>query len=159
MEFLNLSKDNHFREKDLEKAIIQNLQHFLLELGNGYAFVARQKHIRAGEDFYIDLVFYNYILKCFVLIDLKLDKLTHQDIGQMDTYVRWYEENEKGISDNPTLGIILCSEKNETIVKYSILKESKQLFASKYKLYLPTEQELAREIEEGMIHYKLQQQK
>lgn len=159
LEFLNLSKENHFREKNLEEAIIQNLQLFLLELGKGYAFVARQKHIRAGEDFYIDLVFYNYILKCFVLIDLKLGKLTHQDIGQMNTYVRWYEEHEKGGGDNPTLSIILCSEKNETIVKYSILKESTQLFASKYKLYLPSEAELAREVEEGMLHYQLQQQK
>ena len=159
LEFLNLSANNRFLEKDLEEAILQNLQSFILELGKGYAFVARQKYIRAGDDFYIDLVFYNYILKCFVLIDLKLGKLTHQDIGQMDTYVRWYEENEKSAGDNPTLGIILCSEKNETIVKYSVLKDSKQLFASKYKLYLPTEKELAKEIEQGLLHYKLQHQK
>ena len=156
LEFLNLSADNRFLEKDLEEAILQNLQQFILELGKGYAFVARQKHIRAGEDFYIDLVFYNYILKCFVLIDLKLGKLTHQEIGQMDTYVRWFEENEKVGADNPTLGIILCSEKAETIVKYSVLKDSKQLFASKYKLYLPTEEELAKEVEQGRLQYKLQ---
>lgn len=156
LEFLNLSADNRFLEKDLEAAIINNLQQFILELGKGYAFVAQQKHLRAGDDFYIDLVFYNYILKCFVLIDLKLGKLTHQDIGQMDTYVRWFEENEKGSGDNPTLGIILCSEKNETIVKYSVLKDSKKLFASKYKLYLPTEQELIKEVEQGLLHYKLQ---
>lgn len=156
LEFLNLSPDNRFWEKDLEQAIIQNLQKFILELGKGYAFVAQQKHLRAGDDFFIDLVFYNYILKCFVLIDLKVGKLTHQDIGQMDTYVRWYEENEKGAGDNPTLGIILCSEKNETIVKYSVLKDSRQLFASKYKLYLPTEEELAKEVEQGLLQYKLQ---
>jgi predicted nuclease of restriction endonuclease-like (RecB) superfamily len=156
LEFLHLSTDNRFLEKDLENAIINNLQQFILELGKGYAFVAQQKHIRAGDDFYIDLVFYNYILKCFVLVDLKLGKLTHQDIGQMDTYVRWYEENEKGTGDNPTLGIILCSEKAETIVKYSVLKDSKQLFASKYKLYLPTEKELIKEVEQGLLQYKLQ---
>ena len=115
--------------------------------------MAGQKHIRAGEDFYIDLVFYNYILKCFVLIDLKLGKLTHQDIGQMDTYVRWYEANEKTIGDNPTIGLILCSEKNETIVKYSVLKDNKQLFASKYKLYLPSEEELKRELETELCNY------
>lgn len=159
LEFLNLSPDNRFLEKDLEQAIIQNLQKFILELGKGYAFVAQQKHLRAGDDFYIDLVFYNYILKCFVLIDLKVGKLTHQDIGQMDTYVRWYEENEKGAGDNPTLGIILCSEKNETIVKYSVLKDNRQLFASKYKLYLPTEEELAKEVEQGLLQYKLQRGK
>ncbi len=159
LEFLSLSVSNRFLEKDLENAIINNLQHFILEMGKGYAFVARQKHIRAGDDFYIDLVFYNYILKCFVLVDLKLGKLTHQDIGQMDTYVRWFEENEKGSGDNPTLGIILCSEKAETMVKYSVLKNSKQLFASKYKLYLPTEKELIKEIEQGLLHYKLQHHK
>ncbi len=158
LEFLKLSPDNRFLEKDLEKAVLQNLESFILELGKGYAFVARQKHIRAGDNFYIDLVFYNYILKCFVLIDLKLGKLTHQDIGQMDTYVRWYEDKEKGAGDNPTLGIILCSEKSETIVKYSVLNDSKQLFASKYKLYLPTEDELAREVEQGLLEYKLRQE-
>lgn len=159
LEFLQLPT-NRLLEKDLEQAIISNLQQFILELGKGFAFVAQQKHLRTGEDdFYIDLVFYNYILKCFVLIDLKLGKLTHQDIGQMDTYVRWYEENEKNTGDNPTLGIILCSEKNETIVKYSILKDSKQIFASRYKLYLPSEEELAREVEQGLLHYKLTHEK
>lgn len=156
LEFLNLSSDSGFLEKDIEKAIINKLQQFLLELGKGFSFVAQQKRISAEEDhFYVDLVFYNYILKCFVLIDLKLGKLTHQDIGQMDLYVRWFEENMKTPTDNPTIGLILCSEKNETIVKYSILKESKQLFASKYKLYLPTEQELKKELEEGLLHFKL----
>jgi predicted nuclease of restriction endonuclease-like (RecB) superfamily len=156
LEFLNLPSATGYLEKDLENAIIQKLQHFLLELGKGFSFVAQQKRISAEDDhFYIDLVFYNYILKCFVLIDLKLGKLTHQDIGQMDLYVRWYEENIKGETDNPTIGIILCSEKNETVVKYSILKGSKQLFASKYKLYLPTEKELAREVAEELLHYRL----
>ena len=127
--------------------MISKLQEFLLELGKGFSFVGRQKRITAdGEHFYVDLVFYNYLLKCFVLIDLKLGKLTHQDIGQMDFYVRYYEKEIKNEDDNPTIGIILCSEKNETIVKYSILEESKQIFASKYMLYMPTEEELKREI-------------
>jgi len=156
LEFLSLPSETGFLEKDLENAIIQKLQHFLLELGKGFSFVAQQKRISAeDENFYVDLVFYNYILKCFVLIDLKLGKLSHQDIGQMDLYVRWFEENMRTKSDNPTIGIILCSEKNETIVKYSILKESKQLFASKYKLYLPTEKELAREVAEQKLQYGL----
>jgi hypothetical protein len=127
----------------------------LLELGKGFSFIARQKRISAEDDhFYVDLVFYNYILKCFVLIDLKIGKLTHQDIGQMDLYVRYFEEEVKQSTDNPTIGIILCSEKNETIVKYSILKENKRLFASKYKLYLPTEAELKRELRLEIKKYK-----
>lgn len=159
LEFLKLPSDTGFLEKDLENSIIQKLQHFLLELGKGFSFVAQQKRISAGEDhFYIDLVFYNYILKCFVLIDLKLGKLMHQDIGQMDFYVRWFEDNMKRESDNPTIGIILCSEKNETVVKYSILKDSKQLFASKYKLYLPSEEELKEELERELLHYKLEKE-
>jgi predicted nuclease of restriction endonuclease-like (RecB) superfamily len=158
LEFLNLPAGSSFLERDLEAAIIQKLQQFLLELGKGFSFVAQQKRISAGDEhFYVDLVFYNYILKCFVLVDLKLGKLTHQDIGQMDLYVRWFEENMKTGSDNPTIGIILCSEKNETIVKYSVLKESKQLFASKYKLYLPTEAELIKEVEQELLHYKIEQ--
>ena len=121
---------------------------FLLELGRGFSFVARQKRIDVdGDNFYIDLVFYNYVLKCFVLIDLKLDKLTHQDIGQMDFYVRYYDNEIKAEDDNPTIGIILCSDKKDTIVKYSVLNDNKNLFASKYQLYLPTEEELVREIE------------
>lgn len=147
LEFLALKDNTNFREKDLEKSLIDNLQSFLLELGKGFSFVGRQKRITAdGEHFYIDLVFYNYILKCFVLIDLKVGKLTHQDIGQMDFYVRYYEKEVRDVSDNPTIGIILCSEKNEAIVKYSILEESKQIFASKYLLYLPTEEELKKEL-------------
>lgn len=121
---------------------------FLLELGRGFSFVARQKRIDVdGDNFYIDLVFYNYVLKCFVLIDLKLDKLMHQDIGQMDFYVRYYDNEIKAEDDNPTIGIILCSDKKDTIVKYSVLNDNKNLFASKYQLYLPTEEELVREIE------------
>jgi predicted nuclease of restriction endonuclease-like (RecB) superfamily len=159
LEFLDIPANSGYLEKDLESGIIQKLQHFLLELGKGFSFVAQQKRISAGEDhFYIDLVFYNYILKCFVLIDLKLGKLTHQDIGQMDLYVRWYEENVKGETDNATIGIILCSEKNETVVKYSVLKDSKQLFASKYKLYLPTEEELKEELERELLNYKLERE-
>lgn len=157
LEFLNLKENNRYIEKDLEKGLIEKLQEFLLELGRGFAFVARQKRITAEEDhFYIDLVFYNYLLKCFVLIDLKIGKLTHKDIGQMDFYVRYYENEIRGKSDNPTIGIILCSEKNETVVKYSVLEESKQLFASKYKLYLPTEKELISELENEIIQLKLQ---
>lgn len=154
LEFLQLPLNKDFYEKDIEAAIISKLQHFILELGKGFSFVARQKRISAEDDhFYVDLVFYNYILKCFVLIDLKLGKLTHQDIGQMDLYVRYWEDNEKTGTDNPTIGIILCSQKNETIVKYSVLKESKQLFASKYKLYLPTEAELQQELNAAIMKY------
>jgi predicted nuclease of restriction endonuclease-like (RecB) superfamily len=148
LEFLNLPDKASFRESDLEQAIIGKLQDFILELGRGFAFVARQKRISTETmDFYIDLVFYNYILKCFVLIDLKTGPLTPQDIGQMDLYVRLFEDTIKAKDDNPTIGIILCTEKDSTIVKYSVLKGSKRLFASKYKLYLPTEQELIEEIQ------------
>jgi predicted nuclease of restriction endonuclease-like (RecB) superfamily len=157
LEFLNIPSDSGFLEKDLEKAIINKLQQFMLEMGKGFSFVAQQKRISAeDEHFYVDLVFYNYILKCFVLIDLKLGKLNHQDIGQMDLYVRWFEDNMRNATDNPTIGIILCSEKNETIVKYSILKESKQLFTSRYKLYLPTEEEFKKELETGILQFKLE---
>jgi predicted nuclease of restriction endonuclease-like (RecB) superfamily len=147
LEFLDLDEKSVYRESDLEQELIDKLHEFLLELGKGFSFVARQKRIITDdEDFYIDLVFYNYILKCFVLIDLKIGKLTHQDIGQMDMYVRLYEDKFKIEGDNPTIGIILCSDKNETVVKYSVLNESKQIFASKYQLYLPTEEELAEQI-------------
>ena len=143
LEFIGVKQDASAYEKDIETALINELQKFLLELGRGFSFVARQKHIDMdGEHFYIDLVFYNYILKCFVLIDLKTAKLTHQDIGQMDSYVRMYDELEKGEDDNPTIGMILCSEKNEAIARYSVLNDSKQIFASKYQLTLPTKEEL-----------------
>ena len=148
LEFLNLKDYPNLHEKDIEEGLINNLQSFLLELGKGFCFVARQKRIRFDEqDFYIDLVFYNCILKCYVLIDLKLGELTYQDIGQMDGYIRLYEEQYRKNDDNPTLGIILCSNRNEAVVKYSVLNESKQLFASKYLLYLPSEDELKKEIE------------
>jgi len=143
-EFLNLSEDLKGKESLLEAALINNLQQFLLELGKGFSFVDRQMRISTETShFYIDLVFYNYLLKCFVIIDLKTTKLTHADIGQMDMYVRMFDALKRGEDDNPTIGIILCAEKDETIVKYSILKENKQLFASKYKTVLPTEDELA----------------
>ena len=128
-----------------------------MEMGKGYAFVSRQYHIRTElDDYYIDLVFYNYILKCFVLIDLKTDKITHQDVGQMDMYVRKFDELKRGEGDNPTLGIILCSETDEDIAKYSILHGNEQLFASKYKLYLPSEEDLRAEIERQKNFYRLQ---
>ena len=131
-------------ESVLETALINNLQKFLLELGKGFSFVARQFRISTETDhFYADLIFYNYILKCFVVIDLKTTKLTHADIGQMDMYVRMFDELKRGADDNPTLGIILCTDKSETMVKYSVLQESQQIFASKYKTVLPTEEELA----------------
>lgn len=149
LEFLGIKQNTQTYEKELETALINELQKFLLELGRGFSFVARQKHIDFdGDHFYIDLVFYNYILKCFVLIDLKTTKLTHQDIGQMDSYVRMYDDLQKGDDDNPTIGIILCSDKNEAIAKYSVLNESKQIFASKYQFTLPTIEELQNYIKE-----------
>jgi predicted nuclease of restriction endonuclease-like (RecB) superfamily len=148
LEFLSLKPDTSYQEKDIEQALISQLQSFLLELGRGFSFVARQQRILTEtKEFYLDLVFYNYILKCFVLIDLKIGELSHQDIGQMDMYVRLFEDRMRHEGDNPTIGIILCAEKDETIVRYSVLKNNKKLFASKYKLYLPTEQELIAELE------------
>ena len=156
-EFLGMKEDTSFLESDLEQCIIGNLQKFLMELGKGYAFVARQQHIHTEkEDYYIDLVFYNYILKCFVLIDLKTTKITHQDVGQMDMYIRMYDDLKRGEGDNPTLGIVLCADTDEDIAKYSILHGNEQLFASKYKLYLPTEEELRAEIETQKEFYYLQ---
>lgn len=146
LDFLNL-EGKTYQESELEQGIIENLQQFLLELGKGFAFVERQQRIRFDdEDFYIDLVFYNFKLKCFLLVDLKIGKLKHQDVGQMDTYVRLYDEKLKGSDDNPTIGLVLCSEKSEAVVKYSVLSEQKQLFAAKYLPYLPTEQELKQEL-------------
>jgi len=147
LDFLNLQHKS-YQETDLEQAIINNLQQFLLELGKGFAFVERQKRIRFDdEDFYIDLVFYNFKLKCFLLVDLKIGKLKHQDVGQMDTYVRLYNEQMKGDDDNPTIGLVLCSEKSEAVAKYSVLAEQKQLFAAKYLPYLPSEEELRIELQ------------
>lgn len=153
LEFLDI-KDKRFLERDLESNLLEHIQEFLLELGRGFSFVSRQKRIDVdGDNFYIDLVFYNYVLKCFILIDLKLDKLTHQDIGQMDFYVRYFDNEIKEKEDNPTIGIILCSDKKDTIVKYSVLNDNKNLFASKYQLYLPTEKELALEIEKQKAEF------
>jgi predicted nuclease of restriction endonuclease-like (RecB) superfamily len=148
LEFLQLKDNNRYLESELEEALINKLNAFLLELGKGFAFVARQKRISTEtKHFYIDLVFYNYLLKCFVLIDLKVKELSHEDIGQMDMYVRLYEDKYKSPDDNPTIGLILCTHKDHTIVKYSVLNDNKQLFASKYMLYLPTEEELKAELE------------
>jgi predicted nuclease of restriction endonuclease-like (RecB) superfamily len=147
LEFLQLPESDQLKETDLEQAIIAELQKFLLELGKGFSFVARQMRISTETShFFIDLVFYNYLLKCFVIIDLKTGKLTHQDIGQLDMYVRMFDDLKRGEGDNPTIGIILCDSKDETIVKYSIIPESQQLFASKYQRILPTEAELIAEI-------------
>lgn len=147
LEFLDLPSVPQLQECQLEQAIIDKLQHFLLERGRGFSFVARQKRMRFDDkDFYVDLVFYNYLLKCFVLIDLKIGELSHQDIGQMDGYVRMYEAHAKIEGDNPTIGLILCSEKNAAVARYSVLKDSQQLFAAKYQFTLPSEDELQREI-------------
>ena len=150
LEFLNIKPNQNIQESELEKALMSQLQSFLLELGKGFSFVGRQYRVSSDtEHFYVDLVFYNYILKCFVLIDLKTGKLNHENIGQMDFYVRYFEDQVKLEGDNPTIGLILCAEKDNAIAKYSLLSESKQIFASKYKTYLPSEEELQKEIERG----------
>jgi predicted nuclease of restriction endonuclease-like (RecB) superfamily len=149
LDFYQLQENTKYNESNVEQLIIDNLQKFLLELGKGFSFVARQQRITTElSHYYIDLVFYNYILKCFVLVDLKIGKLTHQDIGQMDMYVRMYDKLKRTESDNPTIGIILCEEKDKAEVKFSILNDNEQLFATKYKLYIPTEEELIREIKQ-----------
>lgn len=154
LEFLNLSQNERLYESDLENALISDIQKFLLELGRGFAFVSRQKRVSLEDDhFYIDLVFYNYLLKCFVLIDLKTGKLTHQDVGQMDMYVKLFDDTQKAQDDNPIVGIILCSDKNETVVKYSNI-DNKTIFASKYKLYLPSIEELKQELEKEKMVLK-----
>lgn len=156
LEFLNLPNNLNYSEQELEKALIDNIQKFILELGKGFAFVKRQELIRTETaDFYVDLVFYNYILKCFVIIDLKTNKITHQDIGQLDMYVKMYDDLKKLESDNPTIGILLCTETDKTIAKYSVLNQNQQLFATKYLPYLPTEQELIDEIEREKLNLKL----
>jgi predicted nuclease of restriction endonuclease-like (RecB) superfamily len=155
-EFLGLSNDAKNTEFQIETAIIDHIQKFLLEFGKGFAFVARQQHIITDtSDFYIDLVFYNYILKCFVIIDLKTDKLSHQDIGQIDMYVRMYDDLKRNEGDNPTIGILLCTEKDETIVKYSVLSDNNTLFASQYMLYMPKEEDLKQIIDQDRIIYEL----
>ena len=156
-EFLGFRQDDSINEHSLEAGIITHLRDFLMELGRGFAFVARQQHIRTeAEDYFIDLVFYNVVLKCYVLIDLKVGKITHQDVGQMDMYVRMYDELKRTEGDNPTIGIVLCSETDAAIARYSILKGNEQIFATKYKLYLPTEEQLRREIERQKEIFLLQ---
>lgn len=148
LEFLGVPVADRLLESDLEQALVNKLQQFLLELGKGFAFVARQQRISTEtQDFYIDLVFYNFVLKCFVLIDLKTGHLSHQDIGQMDMYVRLYDDLRRGEGDNPTVGILLCGSKDHSVARYSVLHESQQLFASKYRLVLPSEEELRRELD------------
>ena len=148
LEFLGVQPDAGLYEKDVEQGLIDRLQQFLMELGKGFAFVARQKRLQVeGDDFFVDLVFYNYLLKCFVLIDLKVGKLAHQDVGQLDMYVRVFDEQQRGEGDNPTIGLILCSERNAAVAKYSALADKQQLFASKYQTFLPSEEELRAELE------------
>lgn len=157
-EFLGFSADSAYRESELEQAIIDNLEKFLLEMGKGFAFVARQQHIHTEKrDYFIDLVFYNYILKCFVLIDLKTTTIEHQDVGQMDMYVRMYDELKRGKDDNPTIGILLCDDTDEDIARYSILHDNDHLFASRYMLYLPTPEQLRAEIERQKTIYFLKE--
>ena len=158
-EFLGLKQDVHYSESDLESAIIEHIQEFIMEMGRGFAFVKRQQLIRTdAQDYFIDLVFYNVVLKCYVLVDLKVGKITHQDVGQMDMYVRMYDELKRTDGDNPTIGIVLCSETDADIARYSILKGNEQIFASKYKLYLPTEEQLRTEIEKQKEIFMLQHQ-
>jgi predicted nuclease of restriction endonuclease-like (RecB) superfamily len=151
LEFLDLKENHNYYESGLEQRLINKLQEFMLELGKGFSFVARQKRIttEGGDHYYIDLVFYNYILKCFVVVDLKTRKLTYQDIGQIDFYVRLFDDKIKQEDDNPTIGIILCADSDESIVKYSVLSDKENLFTSKYMLYMPTEEELKQELERG----------
>ncbi|EXF91290.1 hypothetical protein HK44_019460 [Pseudomonas fluorescens HK44] len=152
LEFLGLPNAGVLQETGLEQALIDQLQGFMLELGKGFAFVARQQRISTeSKDFYIDLVFYNYLLKCFVIFDLKRGELTHQDVGQMDMYVRMYDDLKRGPDDSPTVGIILCAQKDESVVRYSVLEGNEQLFASKYKLVLPSEEELRKELDREQV--------
>jgi len=153
LEFLDLNENKKYHENELEQALIDNLQKFLMELGKGFSFVARQKRITIeGDHYYVDLVFYNYMLKCFVVIDLKTGKLSYQDIGQIDFYVRYFDDQIKLPEDNPTLGIILCADKNETMAKYSVLSDKDNLLASKYMLCLPTEEELKKALKREHLH-------
>lgn len=147
LEFLGLEKKDSYYEKDLEQAIISNLQEFLLELGNGFSFVSRQKRIHIdGDDFFVDLVFYNRLLQCFVIFEIKTHKLTHQDVGQLQMYVNYYDRNEKQDFENPTIGVLLCADKNDTVVKFTLPEDNKTILASKYQLYLPSEEELVKEL-------------
>ena len=157
LEFIGIESSKGYTESKIEQGIIDNMEHFLLEMGKGFALVARQQLIRTPlENYYVDLVFYNYILKCFCLIDIKLNKVTYQDVGQMDLYVKMYDELRRGKDDNPTIGIVLCSETDENIARYSVLKGNEQLFATKYKLVLPTPLELQDEISRQAALIRLQ---
>ena len=159
-EFLGLSQDSSYSESELETAILEHLQDFIMELGRGFAFMKRQQLIRTdAKDYFVDLVFYNVVLKCYVLVDLKVGKITHQDVGQMDMYVRMYDEMKRTEGDNPTIGIVLCSETDADIARYSILKGNEQIFATKYKLYLPSEEQLRREIERQKALFLMQHAK
>lgn len=159
-EFLELVPNFEFNETKLESSIITHLQNFMMEIGKGFAFVARQQHIHTDMgDYFIDLVFYNYILKCFMLVDLKTSQISHQDVGQMDMYVRMYDKLKRTEGDNPTIGLILCSQTSEDMARYSILNENKQIFQAKYLTFLPTENELKREIERQKTLFLLQQEK
>lgn len=156
-EFLGFKQDDSYSEEELESAIITHLQEFMMEMGRGFAFMGRQQLVRTDtQDYFIDLVFYNVVLKCYVLIDLKLGAITHQDVGQMDMYVRMYDELKRTEGDNPTIGIVLCSETSKDIARYSILKDNDHLFATKYKTYLPTEEQLRTEIERQKQLFYLQ---
>ncbi|NWO18518.1 YhcG family protein [Leptotrichia sp. oral taxon 223] len=156
LEFLDLPANMSYTESQLEKALTDDIQKFMMELGKGFAFVERQQHIRTeNSDFYIDLVFYNYILKCFVIVELKTGKLTHQDIGQLDMYVRMYDDLKKQENDNSTIGLLLCTDTDSTVIKYSVLNDNKNLFASKYVNYLPSEEELINEIERQKILFEI----
>ncbi|WP_294217405.1 PDDEXK nuclease domain-containing protein [uncultured Chryseobacterium sp.] len=160
LEFLGLKREVSYYERDLESAIITHLQDFLLELGNGFSFVARQKRIHIeGDEFFVDLVFYNRILQCFVIIEIKTAKLTHQDIGQLQMYVNYYDRIEKLSHENPTIGILLCANKNDAVVKFTLPEGQKQIFASQYELYLPTEKQLLEEVSKEMESFEKKDQK
>src|SRR5690606_15561575 len=155
LEFLGLKREASYYEKDLENAIITHLQEFLLELGNGFSFVSRQKRIHLdGDEFFVDLVFYNRLLQCFVIIEIKTHKLTHQDIGQLQMYVNYYDRIEKLSHENPTIGILLCAHKNDTVVKFTLPEEQRQIIASQYKLYLPTEKQLLEEVKKELDNFE-----
>ncbi|MFC6877704.1 YhcG family protein [Flavobacterium myungsuense] len=155
LEFLDLKRETSYYERDLESAIITHLQDFLLELGNGFAFVARQKRIHIdGDDFFVDLVFYNRLLQCFVIIEIKTEKLTHQDIGQLQMYVNYYDRVEKTQNENPTIGILLCAKKNDGVVKFSLPEDNKNIIASQYHLYLPTEKQLLEEVKKELESFE-----
>lgn len=154
LEFLGLKRDASYYEKDLESAIITHLQEFLLELGNGFSFVSRQKRIHIeGDEFFVDLVLYNRLLQSFVIIEIKTHKLTHQDIGQLQMYVNYYDRVEKLPRENPTIGILICADKNDTVVKFTLPEGQKQIIASQYKLYLPTEKQLLDEVNRELENF------